>query len=75
MVNHGNPQSLCGVLFLNLTVTTKHRWPRPKFRIYDCVAGFSNWMQGWSDSKKVGFGRHSRHWKDSATSRSIFDVF
>lgn len=22
-------------------------------RIYDCGAGFSNWMQGWSDSKKV----------------------
>ena len=21
-------------------------------RIYDCGAGFSNWMQGWSDSKK-----------------------
>ena len=21
-------------------------------RIYDCAAGFSNWMQGWSDSKK-----------------------
>ena len=21
-------------------------------RIYDCDAGFSNWMQGWSDSKK-----------------------
>lgn len=21
-------------------------------RIYDCNAGFSNWMQGWSDSKK-----------------------
>ena len=20
---------------------------------YDCHAGFSNWMQGWSDSKKV----------------------
>ena len=23
-------------------------------RIYDCGAGFSNWMQGWSDSKKAG---------------------
>ena len=22
-------------------------------KIYDCHAGFSNWMQGWSDSKKV----------------------
>ena len=21
-------------------------------RIYDCGAGYSNWMQGWSDSKK-----------------------
>lgn len=21
-------------------------------KIYDCAAGFSNWMQGWSDSKK-----------------------
>lgn len=28
-------------------------------RIYDCNAGFSNWMQGWSDSKKDWCCQHN----------------
>ncbi|CAK9089133.1 Uncharacterized protein SCF082_LOCUS42070 [Durusdinium trenchii] len=28
-------------------------------RIYDCNAGFSNWMQGWSDSKKDWCCKHN----------------
>jgi ABC-type multidrug transport system permease subunit len=64
------------VLFLNLTVTTKHRWLYPaqiqdlrlRRGLLQLDAGMVWLQEGRGDTAMW-------HWKDSATSRSIFYVF
>ena len=46
----GCPGTWHGSYHLHVHVT--HGVGHAHGRIYDCDAGFSNWMQGWSDSKK-----------------------
>jgi len=46
----GCPGTWHGSYHQNLHIT--HGVGHAHGRIYDCAAGWSNWMQGWSDSKK-----------------------
>ncbi|CAE7553299.1 unnamed protein product [Symbiodinium natans] len=48
--NRGCPGTWHGSYHLHMHVM--HGVGHAHGRIYDCAAGFSNWMQGWSDSKK-----------------------
>lgn len=64
----------------------KQRFPLPRFeahmvhgvghahgQIYDCGAGFSNWMQGWSDSKKVPKVPKATNWE--FPTGEVFETF
>ncbi|CAJ1346323.1 unnamed protein product, partial [Effrenium voratum] len=48
----GCPGTWKGSFHLHTNVHITHGVGHAHGRIYDCEAGFSNWMQGWSDSKK-----------------------
>ena len=48
----GCPGTWHGSFHLHTDVHITHGVGHAHGRIYDCGAGYSNWMQGWSDSKK-----------------------
>ena len=49
----GCPHTWHGSLHLHTHVEVSHGVGKDAGHIYDCHAGFSNWKQGWSVSKRL----------------------
>ena len=50
--SRGCPGTWHGSMHVHTTVTVHTEGGHATGKIYDCDAGYSNWLQGWSDSKK-----------------------